>query len=88
MRRPLLSAALCLVPFAVLAASPQTVTLDCAKHDLRRLPHHGQEGPRKGDGRGQCQSRSRHQNRNGDFRSRQGRRHSADQRDGESGLSG
>ena len=28
MRRSLLSAALCLVPFAVLAASPQTVTLD------------------------------------------------------------
>jgi mercuric ion binding protein len=28
MRRRLLSAALCLVPFAALAASPQTVTLD------------------------------------------------------------
>ena len=27
MRRPLVSAALCLVPFAALAASPQTVTL-------------------------------------------------------------
>jgi mercuric ion binding protein len=27
MRRPLLSAALCLMPFAALAASPQTVTL-------------------------------------------------------------